>query len=116
MKKKNLYYRVKEKLTWCLAYTILLAGLGADNVWANPDEKTGTSTGIPQIDTALSTLKTLLFGVISAIGVMILGKNIGDFAQAFQQQDSQGMHMAAKGIAAGLMMAVIGPILTLLGF
>lgn len=113
MKRNDLHFSVKEKLVLGLAYIPLLAGLDTTSVWATTSN---TGTGVTQVDTALSTLKTIMIGVVSAIGIIILVKNISDFAQSFQQQDSQGMHMAAKGIAAGVIMAAVGPVLTLLGF
>ena len=36
----------------------------------------------------LENLKTLIIAVIGAVGVIILAKNVMEFAQAYQQQDS----------------------------
>ena len=44
------------------------------------------------------------------------GKNVMEFAQAYQQQDSSTMNSALKGIVAGVMMAGISTVLTFLGF
>lgn len=73
------------------------------------------STGIPEIDKTLSTLKGLFLGILAGIGLIILIKGIGDTAQAYQQQDSHGMYDGAKEIAAGAIMFFAGGILTLLG-
>ena len=64
----------------------------------------------------LESLKTLIIAVIGAVGVIILAKNVMEFAQAYQQQDSSTMNSALKGIVAGVMMAGISSVLTLLGF
>lgn len=64
----------------------------------------------------LDNLKTLVIAVIGAIGVIILAKNVMEFAQAYQQQDSSSMSSALKGIVAGVMMAGISTVLTFLGF
>lgn len=64
----------------------------------------------------LENLKTLIIAVIGAVGVIILAKNIMEFAQAYQQQDSSTMNSALKGIVAGVMMAGISTVLTFLGF
>ena len=48
--------------------------------------------------------------------VIILAKNVMEFAQAYQQQDSSTMNSALKGIVAGVMMAGISTVLTFLGF
>ena len=64
----------------------------------------------------LENLKTLIIAVIGAVGVIILAKNVMEFAQAYQQQDSSTMNSALKGIVAGVMMAGISTVLTFLGF
>lgn len=74
-----------------------------------------TTTGISQIDSVLTTIKSLFLGIIALIGIIILAKGIADTAQAYQQQDSHGMYDGAKGIAAGAIMAFISAVLTLLG-
>lgn len=64
----------------------------------------------------LDNLKTLIVSIIGAIGVIILAKNVMEFAQSYQQQDSSSMHSAIKGIVAGVIMASISSVLTFLGF
>lgn len=64
----------------------------------------------------LESLKTLVLAIIGAIGVIILAKNVMEFAQAYQQQDSSTMNSALKGIVAGVMMAGISSVLGILGF
>lgn len=64
----------------------------------------------------LDNLKTLVIAVIGAVGVIILAKNVMEFAQAYQQQDSSTMNSALKGVVAGVMMAGISAVLTFLGF
>ena len=63
----------------------------------------------------LMNLKTLVISIIGAVGVIILAKNVMEFAQAYQQQDSSSMNSAIKGIVAGLIMAAISSVLTFLG-
>lgn len=64
----------------------------------------------------LDNLKTLVLAVIGAIGIIILAKNVMEFAQAYQAQDSATMNSALKGIVAGVIMAGIATVLTFLGF
>ena len=59
-------------------------------------------TGTTAITQPLDNLKTLVIAVIGAVGVIILAKNVMEFAQAYQQQDSSSMNSALKGIVAGL--------------
>ena len=77
---------------------------------------TGTGGGTSAITQPLDNLKTLVIAVIGAVGVIILAKNVKEFAQAYQQQDSSTMNSALKGIVAGIMMAGISTVLTFLGF
>lgn len=64
----------------------------------------------------LDNLKTLVLAIIGAIGVIILAKNVMEFAQAYQAADSSTMNSALKGIVAGVMMAGISSVLGILGF
>lgn len=74
------------------------------------------SGGTEAITQPLDNLKTLVIAVIGAVGVIILAKNVMEFAQAYQQQDSSTMNSALKGIVAGVMMAGISTVLSFLGF
>lgn len=74
------------------------------------------ATGAEAITAPLESLKTLVIAVIGAVGVIILAKNVMEFAQAYQQQDSSTMNSALKGVVAGIMMAGISAVLTFLGF
>ncbi len=74
----------------------------------------GTDTS--SVTKPLDNLKTIVLAVIGAIGVIILAKNVMEFAQAYQQQDSSTMNSALKGIVAGVMMAGISSVLGILGF
>ena len=94
----------------------------AANAAASTGGGTGGSTGggtggsTSTITQPLDNLKTLMIAVIGAIGVIILAKNVMEFAQAYQQQDSATMNSALKGIVAGVMMAGISAVLAFLGF
>ena len=74
------------------------------------------AAGAGAITQPLDNLKTLVISVIGAVGIIILAKNVMEFAQAYQQQDSSTMNSALKGIVAGVMMAGISTVLTFLGF
>ena len=69
-----------------------------------------------EVTKPLENLKTLVLAVIGAIGIIILAKNVMEFAQAYQAQDSATMNSALKGIVAGIIMAGIATVLTFLGF
>ncbi|MFV0527626.1 MAG: hypothetical protein ACK5MN_02745 [Lachnospiraceae bacterium] len=73
------------------------------------------AAGVDSVTQPLSNLKTLVIAIIGAVGVIILAKNVMEFAQAYQQQDSSSMNSAIKGIVAGLIMAGISSVLAFLG-
>lgn len=77
---------------------------------------TAFAAGTEAVTKPLESLKTLIVAVIGAVGVIILAKNVMEFAQAYQQQDSSTMNSALKGIVAGVMMAGISSVLSFLGF
>lgn len=85
-------------------------------VGAMPMTVLAAGTGTSAITQPLDNLKTLVIAIIGAVGVIILAKNVMEFAQAYQQQDSSTMNSALKGIVAGVMMAGISTVLTFLGF
>lgn len=74
------------------------------------------AAGTEAITQPLENLKILVIAVIAAVGIIILAKNVMEFAQAYQQQDSATMNSALKGIVAGVMMAGISAVLAFLGF
>lgn len=77
--------------------------------------QTVMASGVSDVTQPLMNLKTLVISIIGAVGVIILAKNVMEFAQAYQQQDSSSMNSAIKGIVAGLIMAAISSVLTFLG-
>ena len=74
------------------------------------------ATDTSSVTKPLDSLKTLLLSVIGAVGVIILAKNVMEFAQAYQHNDSATMNSALKGIAGGAMTAGITSVLGVLGF
>ena len=73
------------------------------------------ASGAEVVTAPLNNLKNLVIAIIGAVGVIILAKNVMEFAQSYQQQDSSSMNSAIKGIVAGLIMAGISTVLTFLG-
>lgn len=85
-------------------------------VLAATNNNNNAGGGTASVTAPLDNLKTLVIAIIGAVGVIILAKNVMEFAQAYQQQDSSTMNSALKGIVAGVMMASISAVLTFLGF
>lgn len=111
--------KIKKKLSITKKFVMAVFAAGfvstgnlVSMVYAAPKGNAGTSA----VTQPLDNLKTLIIAVIGAVGVIILAKNVMEFAQAYQQQDSSTMNSALKGIVAGVMMAGISSVLTFLGF
>lgn len=95
---------------------VVACGAGYMALNAMPMTVFAAGGGTSAITQPLDNLKTLVIAIIGAVGVIILAKNVMEFAQAYQQQDSSTMNSALKGIVAGVMMAGISTVLTFLGF
>ncbi|BCJ96339.1 hypothetical protein acsn021_39080 [Anaerocolumna cellulosilytica] len=107
-KKKGFFTRVKKRLAPATLGVITGVMLTSTTCFA--------ASGTSAVTQPLDNLKTLVIAVIGAVGVIILAKNVMEFAQAYQQQDSSTMNSALKGIVAGVMMAGISAVLSFLGF
>lgn len=98
----------KKKIMAVFSGAALMTVVDVNNVLAASDASSVTKP--------LDNLKTLVLAIIGAIGVIILAKNVMEFAQAYQAADSSTMNSALKGIVAGVMMAGISSVLGILGF
>ena len=103
------FKQLKKKIVPVVCGTLACAMLMGVTCFADP-------AGTTAITQPLNNLKTLVIAVIGAVGVIILAKNVMEFAQAYQQQDSSSMNSALKGVVAGVMMAGISSVLSFLGF
>ena len=106
---KGFFKNMKKKVLPSVAGSVTGAMLMTSTCFA-------AGAGTTAVTQPLENLKTLVIAVIGAVGVIILAKNVMEFAQAYQQQDSSTMNSALKGIVAGVMMAGISTVLTFLGF
>lgn len=104
------FKRIRNKVATVFGAAVTATMLQFTPVFAANAGSTATVTQ------PLENLKTLVVAIIGAVGVIILAKNVMEFAQAYQQQDSSTMNSALKGIVAGVMMASISAVLTFLGF
>lgn len=109
MKNKNRFFKnMKTKVVSLAAAAAVIPIMLPSVVYAAGDTSSVTAP--------LDSLKTLVIAIIGAVGVIILAKNVMEFAQAYQQQDSSTMNSALKGIVAGIMMAGISTVLSFLGY
>ena len=77
-----------------LTVTAIVSGIYVAALWVITSHAAGTEV----VTQPLDNLKTLVIAVIGAVGLIILAKNIMEFAQAYQNQDSSSMNSALKGI------------------
>lgn len=113
MREKNLLSKETKKIDTVKKVVPVLSGAFFMSV-VNTSMVLASDTSA--VTKPLDNLKTLVIAIIGAIGVIILAKNVMEFAQAYQQQDSSTMNSALKGIVAGIMMAGISSVLTILGY
>lgn len=99
--------RLKRKIVSAVAGIVTGASMYALPVHAS---------GVSEVLNPINNLKTLVLAIIGAVGVIVLAKNVMEFAQAYQQQDSSSLNSALKGIVAGLIMAGISAVMTFLEF
>jgi len=98
---KKTLKNIKGKILTAFAAGLVIANAHTATAWAAP--------GTDAITQPLDNLKTLVIAIIGAVGIIILAKNVMEFAQAYQQQDSSTKNSALKGIVAGVLMAGISP-------
>lgn len=111
MKKKEKVKKIYEKYKEKLSFIMCAIAIQMNQVSYCSAKK---ETDVSSVTKPLDTLKTLVLAVIGGYGVIILAKNVSEFAQSYQQQDSSGMHSALKGIVGGIMMAGISTIIGLI--
>lgn len=115
-KGKEMLLKVKKLPSKAGDTAAALCGAAYLAVAGAPAMALAAGAGTSAITQPLDNLKTLVIAVIGAVGVIILAKNVMEFAQAYQQQDSSTMNSALKGIVSGVMMAGISTVLSFLGF
>lgn len=87
---KNRFIHFKKRFVPALSGALMGVMLMSTTCFA-------AGTGTSAVTQPLENLKTLIIAVIGAVGVIILAKNVMEFAQAYQQQDSSTMNSALKG-------------------
>ena len=114
MKLNNVFVEMKtRKKEW--KKKIMPTVVGMTTAMFMLSTKVMAAGGVDSVTQPLTNLKTLVISIIAAVGVIILAKNVMEFATAYQQQDSSSMNSAIKGIVAGLIMAAISSVLAFLG-
>ena len=86
---KGLFTKMKKKVIPALSGSVMAVSLMSTQCFA-------AATGTSAVTQPLENLKTLVIAVIGAVGVIILAKNVMEFAQAYQQQDSSTMNSADR--------------------
>ena len=90
---KGLFKNMKKKVIPALSGSLMAVSLMSTQCFA-----AASTSAVTQ---PLENLKTLVIAVIGAVGVIILAKNVMEFAQAYQQQDSSTMNSGWQPEDAG---------------
>lgn len=108
---------ILEKKRRILVCFVLYMSVQMNTIVCYAATKTKTTEDAKGTDVvkSLNNLEVLVTAIISAVGAVILAKNVMEFASAYQQADSSGMNTAVKGIVGGFLMFSIGSVLTFLG-
>ena len=75
-----------------------------------------SSTGIAQVDTGMTVIKTVAIGLVSVIGVIGMVKGGMDLGTGISQRDTSGITQGAAELGGGLIMAAIGVVIGVMGF
>ena len=97
MKKNEMISKVKD-----VTAKVIVPAMAATMYSVNTMTTTVFAAGPDAVTKPLNNLKTLVISVIGAVGVIILAKNVMEFAQAYQQQDQRWDEAAALPPLAGL--------------
>lgn len=77
---------------------------------------TTTGTGIAEIDAGLNVIKAIGIGICSAVGVLGLIKGGITLASGLSQRDQSGFITGGLELGGGIIMALIGIVIGVLGF
>lgn len=72
-------------------------------------------TGLPEIDNIFNQLFSLLFGILRAVGAVLVIYGLFQFAQSFQAHDTTARISGILMIAGGLIVCFLREILIFLG-
>ena len=95
----------KENIMVVLSGAVFMTVMDVSNVLAAGDASSVTKP--------LDNLKTLVFAIIGAIGVIILAKNVMEFAQAYQAPGEQQTIIKDLGFGESLLMMILAVIIAL---
>lgn len=107
---KNLFRQTKK----LIIFAIFFGSIFTVPVFANGN-KNNNNVDTSAITQPINNLATLFTAVIAAIGVIVLVKGIFETASAYNQQDTAGVSQGLKGVVSGLLMALIGSVITIMG-
>ena len=72
-------------------------------------------TGLPEIDNIFNQLFSLLFGILRAVGAVLVIYGLVQFAQSFQAHDTTARISGILMIAGGLIVCFLREILAFMG-
>lgn len=121
MKKiKRVVRKIKSHLTFRMAPVMFTAFMLSSRlnsiIIQAADKNTSTSdTGIAQVNSGINVLKTLVKGVVSGVGFIILMLGVVDFGTGISEHNSTQQHEGIKKIVAGVIVCAAPWIVTAMG-
>lgn len=115
LKKKNNKIKNQNKRIVRTLMTITWLKFIANPVMVFADKKSDGGDGTETVLSGIESLKTLVLGCVSGVGVIFLAWGLLDFGTAYSSHDSSQQSQAIKKVIGGLIMIAVPQLITLLG-
>lgn len=116
MKKK--FRKMKSHLTSKIVpvmFTAFMLSSRLNGIVIQAADKNTGDTGIAQVNSGINVLKTLVKGVVSGVGFIILMLGVVDFGTGISEHNSTQQHEGIKKIVAGIIVCAAPWIVTAMG-
>jgi len=112
--KTKFYRQIKKRCCqWVFIFLLQFISL---LFYQNIAYATDANAVVEQVLQPFTVVKALAVAVVSAVGLIIIVKNLFSLGNSLQQQDSTGLSSALMGIGGGFIMAGAGVLIAAFGF
>ncbi len=106
---KNMHHKIFERAA--ITMMIILQAGSAMTTYA-----AGFTTGVPELDTAIQGITTILGGIVTGYGIMKLINGVKAWSDANEEMDAARKSQGMQTIISGAICVMVLPILKILGF
>ena len=113
-KKKKVFLkrRIEKRCQWVFIFVLQFISL---LFYKSMVYATDTDAVVEQVLQPFTIVKALAIAVVSAVGIIIVIKNLFSLGSSLQQQDTAGLSSALMGIGGGFIMAAAGVLIAAFG-